>query len=91
MNWQKFTALPILATAMSFTPGPNTTLSVLRFAIVLPVMLAYAFGSSLSYALMGSLLRDWLAGPLESGRRLALFNLAMALVLVVTAVWMLLT
>ena len=27
MNWQEFTALLFLATAMSFTPGPNTTLS----------------------------------------------------------------
>ena len=27
MNWQEFTALLVLATAMSFTPGPNTTLS----------------------------------------------------------------
>ena len=27
MNWQEFMALLVLATAMSFTPGPNTTLS----------------------------------------------------------------
>lgn len=27
MSWQEFTALLVLATAMSFTPGPNTTLS----------------------------------------------------------------
>jgi len=27
MNWQEFPALFVLATAMSFTPGPNTTLS----------------------------------------------------------------
>ncbi len=27
MNWQEFAALLVLATAMSFTPGPNTTLS----------------------------------------------------------------
>lgn len=27
MNWQEFTALLVLATAMSFSPGPNTTLS----------------------------------------------------------------
>lgn len=27
MNWQEFTALLALATAMSFTPGPITTLS----------------------------------------------------------------
>ena len=201
MNWQEFTALLILATAMSFTPGPNTTLSAalaanhglkralpficavpigwgvllalcsvglgalvlaipllawavkgvgvvyllwlaakiarsrqlsetdaqrlcvtfwqgaalqfvnikawmlalaivsgwiagrdnpgLRFAIVLPVMLTYAFASNLSYALIGSLLRDWLAGPAHSGQRLVRFNQAMAAVLVATALWML--
>lgn len=201
MNWQEFTALLVLATAMSFSPGPNTTLSTalaanhglrralpfvcsvpvgwgvllslctmglgalvlavpllswviklvgvvyllwlaakiaqsrqlsqadaarlnvgfwqgaalqfvnikawmltlaivsgwiaghsepgLRFAVVLPVMLAYAFVSNLTYALAGSLLRDWLAGPEGSGRRLLAFNRVMALVLVVTALWML--
>jgi threonine/homoserine/homoserine lactone efflux protein len=201
MNWQEFTALLVLATAMSFTPGPNTTLSTalaanhglrrampfvcavrvgwgvllrlcavglgalvlavpllnwavklggvayllwlafklassrqfseadaarlsvtfwqgaalqfvnikawmlalaivsgwiagradpgLRFAVVLPVMLAYAFASNLSYALAGALLRDWLRGPSGTGRRLLRFNRAMASVLVLTAVWML--
>ena len=201
MNWQEFTALLVLATAMSFTPGPNTTLSTalaanhglrrampfvcavpvgwgvllslcalglgalllaipvlalaikfigvaylfwlaskiarsrqlseadaarlnvgfwqgaalqfvnikawmlalaivsgwiagrsdpgLRFAVVLPVMLAYAFVSNLVYALAGSLLREWLAGPTGTGRRLMWFNYAMAAVLVVTAIWML--
>ena len=201
MNWQEFTALLVLATAMSFTPGPNTTLSTalaanhglrralpficavpvgwgvllavcalglgglvlavpllswaiklvgvayllylaskiarsrqlgqldaarlgvtfwqgaalqfvnikawmlalaivsgwiagradpaLRFAVVLPVMLAFAFASNLSYALAGSLLREWLAGPRGSGRRLVLFNRAMAAGRVATAIWML--
>ena len=201
MNWQEFTALLVLATAMSFTPGPNTTLSTalaanhgfrralpfvcavpvgwgallslcslglgalllavpmlgaavkvigvayllwlaaklanarslgeaasarmnvtfwqgaalqfvnikawmlalaivsgwiagradpgLRFAVVLPVMLAFAFSSNLAYALTGSLLRHWLAGPLGSGRRLLWFNRGMAAVLVATALWML--
>lgn len=201
MNWQEFTALLVLATAMSFTPGPNTTLSTalaanhglrrampfvcavpvgwsallvvctlglgalvlavpllswsiklvgvayllwlafkisrsrqlsqadaarlnvtfwqgaalqfvnikawmlalaivsgwiagradtgLRFAVVLAVMLAFAFASNLTYALVGSLLRDWLSGPAGSGQRLLWFNRAMASVLVVTAIWML--
>ncbi len=201
MNWQEFTALLILATAMSFTPGPNTTLSTalaanhglkralpficavpvgwgallvlctlglgalvlavpllswaikiigvayllwlaskiarsrqlseadaarlnvtfwqgaalqfvnikawmlalaivsswiagrndvaLRLAIVLPVMLAYALASNLSYALMGSLLREWLSEPAGTGRRLMGFNRVMAAVLVVTAAWLL--
>ena len=201
MNWQEFTALLVLATAMSFTPGPNTTLSTAlaanhglrrampfvcavpvgwgvllgicalglgalvvavpllgwaiklagvtyllwlasklarsrqlgqadaarlnvtfwqgaalqfvnikawmlalaivsgwiaghtdpgqRMAVVLPVMLAFAFASNLTYALAGSLLREWLAGPAGTGRRLIGFNRAMAAVLVATALWML--
>ncbi len=201
MNWQEFTALLVLATAMSFSPGPNTTLSTalaanhglrrampfvcavpvgwgvllslcalglgalllalpllglavkvtgvayllwlasriarsrqlseadaekmnvgfwqgaalqfvnikawmlalaivsgwiagrsdpgLRFAVVLPVMLVYAFASNLLYAWAGSLLREWLSGPGGTGRRLRGFNFVMAGVLVTTAVWML--
>src|SRR5688572_28101330 len=195
MNWQEFTALLVLATAMSFSPGPNTTLSTalganhgfrralpfvcavpvgwgalllvcalglgalvvavplltwavkiigvtyllwlafkvsqsrqlsqadadrlnvtfwqgaalqfvnikawmlalaidsgwiagreepaMRLAIVLPVMLAYAFVSNMVYALAGSLLREWLTGPDGSGARLRWFNYVMAGVLAV--------
>ncbi len=61
----------------------------LRFAQVLPVMLAFAFASNLTYALVGTLLRQWLAGPEGSGRRLQWFNRAMAAVLVLTGAWML--
>jgi len=61
----------------------------LRMAVVLPVMLAFAFVSNLAYALAGSLLRDWLSGPMGNGQRLVGFNRAMALVLVITAIWML--
>lgn len=61
----------------------------LRLAVVLPVMLAFAFTSNLAYALAGALLRDWLAGPCGSGQRLKWFNHTMAAVLLVTAIWML--
>jgi threonine/homoserine/homoserine lactone efflux protein len=65
-----------------------------RFFLVLPVLLAFAFFSNLSYALVGSLLRHWLAGPVvngqPSGARLLVFNRLMALALVLTAAWMLL-
>ena len=61
----------------------------LRFAEVLPVMLAFAFASNLTYALVGTLLRQWLAGPAGTGRRLQGFNRAMAAVLVLTGAWML--
>ena len=57
---------------------------LVRLAIVLPVMLVYAFASNLLYASIGALLRGWLA----QGQRLLWFNRAMALVLVLTALWM---
>ncbi|MGJ7580338.1 LysE family translocator [Variovorax sp. RHLX14] len=55
-----------------------------RFAIVAPVMLFYAFASNFTYALIGALLRNWLA----QARRLLWFNRAMAAILVLTALWM---
>jgi threonine/homoserine/homoserine lactone efflux protein len=57
--------------------------------MVLPVMLAFAFVSNLTYALAGSLLREWLSGPQGTGKRLRWFNCVMAGVLVLTAIWML--
>lgn len=179
MNGQELSALLVLATAMSFTPGPNTTLSTAlaanrgfrhalpfvlavpllggaiklggvayllylawklaqtrqlgqadsarlnvgfwqgvalqfvnikawmlalaivsgwiagradatqRMALVVPVMLVFAFASNCSYALVGSSLRHWLLGPDGTGQRLVWFNRGMALVLLVTALWML--
>jgi threonine/homoserine/homoserine lactone efflux protein len=63
-----------------------------RFAVLLPLMLVFGFVSNLLYAAIGSLLRQWLSGPLVNGvataRRLRWFNRAMAAVLVGTAVWM---
>ena len=55
-----------------------------RFAVILPLMLAFGLASNLSYAAIGSLLRRWLA----QGTRLLWFNRAMAAILLVTAAWM---
>lgn len=55
----------------------------LRLAQVLPVMLAFAFFSNFAYALLGALLRGWLA----QGTRLLWFNRGMSTVLVLTAAW----
>lgn len=59
--------------------------SLQRLAVVLPVMVCFAFASNFTYAALGALLRDWLA----QGRRLLWFNRCMALVLALTAAWML--
>ena len=61
-------------------PGPVGE----RLLWVLPTMAAFAFTSNFTYALVGALLRGWLA----QGTRLAWFNRGMAAVLVLTAVWM---
>ncbi|MBS0426206.1 MAG: LysE family translocator [Proteobacteria bacterium] len=55
-----------------------------RVAVLLGVMLVFAFASNLAYAAVGALLRAWLA----QGRRLLWFNRCMAAVLVLTAAWM---
>jgi threonine/homoserine/homoserine lactone efflux protein len=55
-----------------------------RLAIICAVMAAFAFTSNFTYALVGSLLRQWLA----QGQRLLWFNRALALVLTGTAMWM---
>ncbi len=56
-----------------------------RYGLALPLMLFFAFSSNFSYALVGSLLRRWLA----QGQRLLYFNRVMALALVGTALWIL--
>lgn len=55
-----------------------------RLAIICGVMAVFAFTSNFTYALAGSLLRQWLA----QGNRLLWFNRGLAMVLVVTAAWM---
>jgi threonine/homoserine/homoserine lactone efflux protein len=63
-------------------PAPNPGE---RLAIICVVMAFFAFSSNFTYALVGSLLRNWLA----QGRRLVWFNRVLAAVLVATAFWML--
>lgn len=57
-----------------------------RYLQTLPLMLFFAFSSNFTYALIGSLLRHWLA----QGRRLLYFNRLMATALVSTALWIVL-
>jgi threonine/homoserine/homoserine lactone efflux protein len=55
-----------------------------RLAIISAIMMVFAFTSNFLYALIGSLLRQWLT----QGTRLRWFNRALALVLAGTAAWM---
>ena len=75
-----------LTVVAGWLAGRDDALS--RFAMVLPILLAFGLSSNLTYALIGSLLRRWLADAEHGGRRLRWFNRSMAVVLVVTAVWM---
>jgi len=56
-----------------------------RLLIVCLLMMGFAFSSNFTYALAGSLLREFLS----RGHRLLWFNRSLALVLVATAAWML--
>jgi threonine/homoserine/homoserine lactone efflux protein len=56
-----------------------------RLVFVCLAMLFFAFSSNFTYAVVGSLLRHWLA----QGQRLLWFNRALAVVLAATAAWML--
>jgi threonine/homoserine/homoserine lactone efflux protein len=56
-----------------------------RCLFLLPIMMSFGLFSNLAYALVGSLLRDWLS----HGSRLLVFNRCMALALILTAFWML--
>lgn len=69
-------------TSAGAVPAPNPGE---RLAIVCLVMVGFALASNLAYALVGSLLRGWLA----HGGRLLAFNRVMAAVLLVTALWLL--
>lgn len=56
-----------------------------RCLVLLPLMMLFGLVSNLTYAVMGSLLREWLL----KGTRLLVFNRCMSCVLVLTAGWML--
>ncbi len=74
--------LALTLTAGWVTPGPDPGK---RLLIVCAIMLAFAFTSNFCYALMGSMLRHWLA----TGARLLWFNRGLAAVLAATALWLL--
>ncbi len=56
-----------------------------RSMLLLPIMVIYGFVSNLTYAVVGSILRRWLA----HGRRLLVFNRFMSTALLATVLWLL--
>lgn len=58
-----------------------------RSMVLLPIMMCFGLVSNLTYAIVGSLLRQWLS----EGLRLLVFNRCMATALLFTAIWMLKT
>ncbi len=77
-------ALTLTAGWVVSAGGQPASNSGQRLAIICAVMAVFAFASNFTYALVGSLLRQWLV----HGRRLLWFNRMLALVLVATAAWM---
>ncbi len=60
------------------TNNPNE-----RLLLACATVMFFAFTSNLTYAIAGSLFREWLG----SGKRLMVFNYFLALVLILTALW----
>lgn len=77
-------ALALAAGWVTSTAGQPSSNPLQRLAIVCGVMALFALASNLTYALVGALLRQWLA----TGSRLLWFNRVMALLLLATAIWM---
>lgn len=71
-------ALSIVAGWIAGRPDASS-----RFLQIFPLLLFFAFSSNLTYALIGSMLRHWLA----QGQRLLAFNRLMATLLTATAFW----
>jgi threonine/homoserine/homoserine lactone efflux protein len=78
-------ALTLTAGWVVNAAGQPSTNPGQRLAIICGVMALFAFTSNFTYAVVGSLLRQWLA----EGRRLLWFNRVLAIVLVGTGLWML--
>jgi threonine/homoserine/homoserine lactone efflux protein len=78
-------ALTLTAGWVVNAAGQPSTNPGQRLAIICGVMALFAFTSNFTYAVVGSLLRQWLA----EGRRLLWFNRLLAIVLVGTGLWML--
>ena len=70
-----------LSIVVGWVAGKPDTTS--RYLQTLPLMLFFAFSSNFTYALVGSVLRQWLA----QGTRLLTFNRLMAVILSATAGW----
>lgn len=77
-------ALTLTAGWVVNAAGQPSTNPMERLAIIIGVMVLFAFSSCFTYALVGSLLRD----VLSRGKRLLWFNRVIALVLIATAIWM---
>ncbi len=77
-------ALALAAGWVTSAAGQPSSNPLQRLAIVCGVMALFALASNLTYALVGALLRQWLA----TGSRLLWFNRVMALLLLATAIWM---
>jgi threonine/homoserine/homoserine lactone efflux protein len=77
-------ALTLTAGWVVSAAGQPANNPVQRVGIICAVMLVFGLTSCLAYALMGALLRGFLA----QGQRLLWFNRLLALVLLLTAAWM---
>jgi threonine/homoserine/homoserine lactone efflux protein len=78
-----------LSVVSGWVIGHDDTLA--RLLETLPIFMWFGLASNLTYAWIGSSLRHWLRGPNDTAQRLQWFNRCMALALLGTVTWMILS
>ena len=76
-------AITVTGSWIIHTEGQPSSNPNERLLLACAVVMFFAFTSNLTYAVAGSLFREWLG----SGRRLKVFNYLLAIMLIATALW----
>lgn len=76
-------AITVTGSWILYSSGQPSSNPNARLLFACVIVMFFAFTSNLTYAIAGSLFREWLG----TGRRLVIFNYLLAFLLVVTALW----
>jgi len=76
-------AISVTGSWILYSGGQPSSNPSSRLVFACAIVMFFAFTSNLTYAIAGSLFREWLG----SGRRLQIFNYLLAFLLIATALW----
>mgnify|MGYP000376116186 FL=1 len=76
-------AITVNGSWVIYAEGQPSNNPAQRLAMACAILMFFAFTSNMSYAIAGSLFKEWLG----TGRRLMFFNYFLAALLIATALW----